>query len=124
MSHHENDRLKYKKLDPQNQNLMRRAAKTDRNQIAIVSALRELGASVAPLHQVGGGIPDILVGFEGRNFLVEIKDGSKPRSAQKLTECQVRFHNNWLGQIAVVTSPEQAIALLNLADRIGIETAS
>lgn len=94
---------------------MRRAAKTDRNQIEIVSALRELGASVALLHQCGGGIPDLLVGFEGRNLLLEVKDGSKKPSAQKLTACQVQWHQGWLGQAAIVTSVSDAIGLLNLA---------
>ena len=91
---------------------MRRAARIDRNQTEIVEALRKLGASVQPLHNAGDGIPDLLVGFQGRNFLIEVKDGTKKPSARKLTPCQVEWHNEWLGQAAIVTSTEEAIALV------------
>ncbi len=92
---------------------MRRAARTDRNQSEIVEALRKLGASVQPLHSVHDGVPDLLVGYQGRNFLIEVKDGTKPASARKLTPCQIQWHEGWLGQSAIVTSTEEAIALLS-----------
>ncbi len=92
---------------------MRRAARTDRNQSEIVEALRKLGASVQPLHSVHDGVPDLLVGYQGRNLLIEIKDGTKPPSARRLTECQVQWHHDWLGQAAIVASTEEAIALLS-----------
>lgn len=44
---------------------MRRRAHTDRNQPAIVAALRGIGATVQPLHAVGQGCPDLLVGYRG-----------------------------------------------------------
>ena len=91
---------------------MRRASRIDRNQTEIVEALRKLGASVQPLHSAGDGIPDLLVGYQGRNFLIEVKDGTKKPSARKLTPCQVEWHHEWLGQAAIVTSTEEAIALV------------
>ena len=91
---------------------MRRAARIDRNQPEIVEALRKLGASVQPLHTAHDGIPDLLVGFQGRNFLLEVKDGTKPPSARKLTSCQVQWPREWSGQAAIVTSTEEAIALV------------
>ena len=91
---------------------MRRASRTDRNQNEIIDALRKAGASVQPLHTVHDGVPDLLVGFQGRNFLMEIKDGQKSRSAQKLMACQVEWHQKWTGQAAIVTSTQEAIALL------------
>ena len=91
---------------------MRRASRTDRNQPEIVEALRSLGASVAFLHMAHNGIPDLLVGFQGRNFLFEAKDGLKTASARKLTPCQVQWHREWSGQAAIVTSTEEAIACL------------
>lgn len=42
---------------------MRRAARTDANQTAIVEALRKCGASVQSLAAVGKGVPDLLVGL-------------------------------------------------------------
>jgi hypothetical protein len=38
-----------------------------------------------------------------------VKDGSKPPSARKLTEDQVKWHAEWRGQVAVVENVEQAI---------------
>ena len=92
---------------------MRRAARIDRNQPEIIEALRKLGASVQPLHNAGDGIPDLLVGFQGANFLIEVKDGERVPSARKLTPCQVQWHHEWLGQAAIVTSTEEAIALIS-----------
>lgn len=89
---------------------MRRAAKTDRNQSEIVAALRKVGASVQPLHAVGGGVPDLLVGIRGRNYLCEIKDGSKPPSARRLTTDQAEWHQNWRGSVHVLTDVDQAVA--------------
>lgn len=86
-----------------------RAAKVDDNQAEIVKALRKIGASVQPLHTMGGGVPDLLVGMAGRNVLLEVKDGAKVPSAQKLTPDQVTWHRDWLGQVETVNSIEQAI---------------
>tara|TARA_R110000868_G_scaffold207722_1_gene456714 strand:- start:3982 stop:4266 length:285 start_codon:yes stop_codon:yes gene_type:complete len=86
-----------------------RAARIDANQTAIIAALRQLGASVQPLHTVGGGVPDLLVGYRSRNYLIEIKDGAKPPSARKLTPEQVVWHEAWRGAVCVVTSPDEAI---------------
>ena len=87
-------------------------AKVDANQAEIVAALRKVGATVECLSAVGRGVPDLLVGRNGRNYLVEVKDGNKPPSAQKLTQDQVSWHACWGGQVAVVNSVEQAIALV------------
>lgn len=88
---------------------MRRAAKVDANQAEIVAALRKIGASVQPLHAVGAGCPDLLVGWRGMTSLLEVKDGSKPPSARKLTEDQVKWHAEWRGQVTVVSTVEEAI---------------
>ena len=64
---------------------MRRAARIDRNQPDIIKALRYAGATVQPTHTLGKGCPDLLVGFRGENFLLEIKDGRKSPSHRKLT---------------------------------------
>lgn len=88
---------------------MRRAAKVDANQAEIVAALRKIGASVQPLHAVGAGCPDLLVGWRGITTLLEVKDGKKPPSARKLTEDQVKWHAEWRGQVTVVETVEQAI---------------
>lgn len=92
--------------------MARRAANIDANQPEIVDALRKAGASVAHLHGVGMGCPDILVGFRGANILMEIKDGSKVPSARKLNAMQAEWHKLWQGQACVVNSAEEALAVL------------
>ena len=93
---------------------MRIAAQIDRNQPEIVSALRRVGCSVEPLHRVGGGVPDLLVGTGGVNYLIEVKDGSKPPSARALTADQVVWHRDWRGQRVIVESVEDALAAVGL----------
>lgn len=91
---------------------MRRAAKVDRNQAEIVSALRAIGASVQPLHTVGAGCPDLLVGYRADNYLLEVKDGRKPASARKLTELESQWINTWRGTVYVIESVDEAIRAL------------
>ena len=91
---------------------MRRAARVDDNQVEIVKALRNAGASVQPLHSVGQGCPDLLVGYMGINLLMEVKDGDKCPSKRKLTDDQVVWHSNWDGQACVVKNVEEAITEL------------
>ena len=100
---------------------MRRAAKTDRNQAEIVKALRAVGCSVQPLHAVGKGCPDILVGVPERsavhsffrprkNLILEIKDGAKSPSERQLTPDQVKWHAAWRGApVIVVENVDQAL---------------
>ena len=83
--------------------------KVDSNQTRVVKALRELGATVQHLHAVGKGFPDLLVGYKGSNYLLEVKDCEKPESQRKLTPDQVIWHYDWKGQVDIVTSPEEAI---------------
>lgn len=96
---------------------MKYARKIDANQTEIVAALRKIGCSVAITSGAGDGFPDIVVGRtdingDRKNWLIEIKDGDKSPSRQKLTPDQVVFHREWEGQIAIVTSAEQAINLI------------
>lgn len=92
-----------------------RAAKIDRNQPEIVAALRKAGASVQSLAGVGVGCPDLLIGFQGKTALVEIKDGKKVKSAQKLTDCQVDWHENWRGgTLATVDGIDAALRVLKV----------
>ena len=94
---------------------MRRAAKIDANQDAVVSALRAAGATVQSLAAVGKGVPDLLVGYKGKTLLMEVKDGRKPPSAQRLTEDQLTWHGNWTGgALAVVDGPEAALRMIGV----------
>jgi hypothetical protein len=86
---------------------MRHAARVDATQEAIVSALRAAGAYVWVI-----GLPvDLLVGYNGHTFLVEIKDG--PRKA--LTRLQQDFFGNWTGgTLCRVDGPEAALRMIGV----------
>ena len=91
---------------------MRYAARVDANQTQIVSALRAAGATVQSLSAVGQGCPDLLVGYQGINILMELKDGKKPPSERKLTSDQIVWHSEWKGVVFLVTNVDEALQLL------------
>ena len=86
---------------------MRYAARVDANQTQIISALRAAGAYVWII-----GLPvDLLVGYKGHTFLVEVKDGSKKR----LTKLQADFFENWSGStLCRVDNPEAALRMIGV----------
>ena len=87
--------------------------RVDGNHAEVVEALRSIGASVLDIHDLGHGAPDLLVGFRAENFLLEVKDGSKPPSHRKLTKDERDFFDAWRGPIYVVLSPEDAVSVVN-----------
>ncbi len=96
---------------------MRFAAKVDRNHQEIVKALRAVGASVQSLAAIGKGCPDLLVGYRGRNILIEVKDGDRPPSERKLTEHQLDWITYWNGApVAIVTNVTEVLNLLRIND--------
>lgn len=92
--------------------MIRRAARRDDNHQEIVRGLRKAGCSVLDLGAVGNGCPDLLVMRGGVMLLMEIKDGAKIPSKQKLTPDQVKFHAEWGGSVVVVKSLEEALAAI------------
>jgi hypothetical protein len=87
--------------------------RTDRNHSEIINALRKIpNLSVFSTHEVGKGFPDIVIGYKGINYLIEIKDGNKPPSARKLTDSEVKFHQDWRGQIKIVNNLDEVLNLL------------
>ena len=85
----------------------RALAKVDANQAEIKRACKSIGASVTSIHEVGDGCPDLLVGFRGVNFLVEVKgeDG-------KLSDDEVIWHESWMGTVYIVRTGDQMIKVL------------
>lgn len=98
-----------------------KAARTDANQAEIVAALRKAGAKVYVSSSFGQGFPDLIVGYQGRFVLLEIKDGAKPPSARKLTKDQVKFHAEWTGlPLYVVESIGAAFRAVGIKDAAGL----
>lgn len=81
--------------------------KADANQQEIVKVLLAAGASVADLHTIGRGIPDLLCGFRGVNLLMEVKG-----AGGKLTPSEHQFFATWRGPTIIVHDPQDALEKL------------
>ena len=90
-------------MKPPNRKLHRR----DTNQEAIVYVFEKMGAAVFQLDQVGNGLPDLLVGVNGFNLLVEVKSAKG-----KLTAAQHIFFDEWHGQKIIIRTIDEAITLI------------
>lgn len=89
----------------------RYAAKVDRNQQAIVDALKRCGCDVLVI----GRPVDLLVARAGKNYLLEVKvPKAKGEPGGKLTPEQEEFFMTWRGQKAIVKTPGEAIAAVGL----------
>ena len=86
---------------------MRQAAKRDKNEELIVYALLAGGCSVTRLSQKG--VPDLLVGRQGVNYLLEVKDAKGT-----LTGDQLDWSATWCGQASIVRTPEEALEAVGL----------
>ncbi len=91
--------------------------KIDANHSRIVKELRQIGATVQSLADLGKGVPDILVAWRGTNYLFEIKDWKQPPSKRRLTPDEKKWHQLWQGQVAVVETSSEALRIM------GIETS-
>jgi hypothetical protein len=84
---------------------VRRAARTDVNQHAIIEALHRCGVSV----EVIGKPVDLLVCSRGVTSLVEVKNPDRERGGDGLTKAQVEFLARWPGTVHVVQSADEAV---------------
>ncbi len=84
-------------------------ARTDGNHTAVMDALRAAAMKPVSTASLGKGFPDIVVGFRGLNVALEVKDGEKAPSARALSADERDWHDTWPGQVAIVTSPEEAV---------------
>ena len=78
-----------------------RQSRRDANHAEICGYLRDIGFSVFEVHMVAGGL-DIVVGLGGIDVRCEIKDGSKPPSARRLTEAEEETMREWRGRPPVI----------------------
>jgi hypothetical protein len=84
-----------------------RHGKRDMNEARIVRALRAVGATVEFLSKKG--CPDLLVGYQGQNWLFEVKTESG-----KLTPDEIEWFDGWQGQRAIVRSADEALEMLGI----------
>ena len=79
----------------------------DKNEPEIIHAIEAGGGKVLPL-VIGGGVPDLLVLYNGRLHLLEVKSEHGQLNAK-----QIKFMTEW--PVSVVRTPSQAL------DSIGVE---
>lgn len=86
--------------------LNRYAKKRDGNEREIVTALEAVGCQVETLDRP----VDLLVGFRGQTFLLEVKD---PAGRNRLQESQDAFLRDWNGgKAGVVRSIDEALQFI------------
>lgn len=90
-----------------------RVRRADDNQRELVEQIRQIpGTTVAHTHTIGKGFPDIVLGFNGKNYLFEIKDPSKPPSARKLTVAEENWHSWWTGRVYIVETIDDVLKII------------
>ena len=92
---------------------MRRRGRVDENHAAVVDRLREFGCSVISTAGIGSGFPDLVVGFQGTTFLLELKNGDLSASRRRLTDDEKEWHATWQGDpVRIVESLRDAEELV------------
>ena len=79
----------------------------DANQEEIIDALEKVGASVIDAAGVGRGFPDLVVGFRGITYLIEIKSDSG-----QFTIPQCEWFALWNGKADVARTSEEALRII------------
>jgi len=90
------------------------AKRTDGNHKEVVEEFRKVmpEASLFDASGAGKGFPDLVIGWQGKNYLFEVKDPAKYPSARSLTDAQKEFHLAWHGQVHVIHSAAEIAATL------------
>lgn len=91
---------------------MRRAARIDRNQPAIVEAFRAAGCDVVHAHTLGQGAPDLFVAFSGIWLAVEVKG-----QRGKLTEAQETLYEGLKTRPRIVRNVDEVKATVDTLKR-------
>lgn len=91
--------------------------RVDANQAEIVNALRGAGASVIDASAAGGGVPDLIIGFNGKTILMEVKNPKTSYGRKGLNENQKRWVDKWIGgPVCLVDSIEAALRVIGVVE--------
>ena len=80
----------------------------DSNEPGIIAALEAAGATVDQ-NPIGGGKPDLDVGYNGVNYKIEVKT-----MTGKLNAKQILWASRWAGQKAVARTPTEALEIIGV----------
>jgi len=92
----------------------RLAARVDRNQPEIVDAFKRLGCSVLIISQLKK-CADLVIS-KRKTAIIEIKDGSLPPSARRLTKDEQEFRDSWKGPYFIVESLDDVLRVVKELD--------
>lgn len=83
----------------------------DKNQAEIVKVLEKVGASVIDTSIIGiAGFPDLVVGFRGVNYLLEVKNLENSYGRKGFNANQIAWKDKWNGvSPVIVTNPDEAL---------------
>ena len=82
----------------------------DSNQNDIIHALNQIPAlDVIDLREVGDDCPDVLIGYAGVNYLVEIKTPTG-----RMKPGQIRHFEEWPGQTAIARSLDDVLKIIGV----------
>lgn len=93
------------------------ARRVDDNHAEIVAALRKIGCSIIDISELGGGAPDLIVGYRGVWYVLEIKNPQTQYGRKGFNKNQ----KAWIAEVAgrapvyIITSALEAISFMQEA---------
>lgn len=101
---------------------MRYARRKDKNHGEVVSAFRALGCSVLVVDCSQANAPDLLVGRNGVDQLVEVKPQSNVKRTSQLRPGQAAFAASWKGRrVDVARNLDDVARIANGLGRSGVD---
>lgn len=88
--------------------------KKDANHNEITNALRAVGASVSDLVKVGGGVPDIIAGYRGTWYVIEIKNPNTQYGKKGFSENQLKWKELQKCPVYLVYTIEDALSVIGI----------
>jgi hypothetical protein len=97
------------------ESILKYGAKKDANHHEIVDAMQKAGAYVIDMSHVGKGFPDLIVGFQSKTILMEIKNPKTSYGKKGLNKNQLKWKEQWTGgAYCVVDSIEAALRMIGV----------
>lgn len=79
-----------------------------------------MGATVQLLSDVGSGVPDLLVGYNGINYLIEVKNEKTSYGKSGLNNLQESWHDKWKGQVMTVSTIDEALTIFKTNNNLQV----
>jgi len=90
-------------------------SRKDDNHKEIVEALTKAGAYVLDMSHVGRGFPDLIIGFQSKTILMEIKNPKTSYGRKGLNKNQLKWKESWTGgAYCVADSIEAALRMIGV----------